>query len=91
MAKISINLKDGSVAKEQEQEIILGIDLGTTNSLVAYIKDGDPVTIKSPGGKSSLVPSIIHFGNEGNLIIGDDAKDLLIRFPEKTIYSVKRL
>lgn len=44
MAKISINLKTGGV--EHENEVIIGIDLGTTNSLVAYMKDGQPVCVK---------------------------------------------
>jgi len=44
MAKISINLKDGTA--KQEDPLIVGIDLGTTNSLVAYMKDGKPEAIK---------------------------------------------
>ena len=55
MAKIPINLKEGNIERD---EIIVGIDLGTTNSLVAYIKDGKPVTVKDETGKNALVPSI---------------------------------
>ena len=91
MAKISISLKDGRVAKEEEKETIIGIDLGTTNSLVAYIKDGKPVMIENHEGSSSLVPSIIHFTEEGEIQIGNKAKDQLIASPANTIYSVKRL
>jgi len=91
MAKISINIKDGSVAKEAPKEVIIGIDLGTTNSLVAYIQDGAPVTITKDGGSSSLVPSIVHFTGLGDIEVGESAKDKLIAHPGSTIYSVKRL
>jgi len=88
MAKIPINMVSGEIAKE---EIIVGIDLGTTNSLVAYIKDGKPTLVKSDDGKNALVPSVIHFSSDGNLVVGDAAKDKLATHPESTIYSVKRL
>ena len=88
MAKISINMKSGEVAAK---EIILGIDLGTTNSLVSYFKDGRPVLVKDRTGQSTLVPSVLHFSESGDLIVGDAAKDKLMTHPESTIYSVKRL
>ncbi|HAD11898.1 MAG TPA: hypothetical protein DCF33_05600, partial [Saprospirales bacterium] len=59
MATISINLKDGSI--EQPKPLIVGIDLGTTNSLVAYMKDGQPICIKDEHGKHTLVPSVVLF------------------------------
>ncbi len=89
MAKISINLKEGTVKKQSD--IIIGIDLGTTNSLVAYIKEGNPVAVKGKNNKNTLVPSIIHFGKENQIIVGESAKEMLVQEPEKTIYSVKRL
>jgi molecular chaperone HscA len=89
MALININLKTGSVAKESE--IIVGIDLGTTNSLVAYIKDGKAVAIRDKSGKHALVPSIVHFADNQSIIVGDEAKEKLISDPAHTIYSVKRL
>ncbi len=89
MATFSINLKDGSV--EQPQEIIVGIDLGTTNSLVAHIKDGHPVCVKGKDGKSTLVPSVVHFAENEQIVVGDTAKEKLIADPANTIYSVKRL
>lgn len=89
MAKISIDIKAGNVKKENP--LIIGIDLGTTNSLVAYIKDGKAVAVKGNNGRSTLVPSIVHFGNEQEVIVGDEAKEKLITNPENTIYSVKRL
>ncbi len=87
MAKISINMKEGDV--EKESDVIIGIDLGTTNSLVAYIKDGKAVAIKG-SNKEALVPSIIHFSKE-DILVGDAAKEKLISDPSNTIFSVKRL
>jgi molecular chaperone HscA len=81
-------MKSGEVAAK---EIILGIDLGTTNSLVSYVKDGRPVLVKDRTGQSTLVPSVLHFSESGDLIVGDAAKDKLMTHPESTIYSVKRL
>lgn len=90
MAKISINLKEGTVAKESD--LIIGIDLGTTNSLVAYLKDGQAVAVKDANGKHTLVPSIVHFDPITHAkTVGLAAKDKLIAEPENTIYSVKRL
>ncbi|MDB5014647.1 MAG: hscA [Daejeonella sp.] len=88
MAKVSINLATGSVQKE---EIIVGIDLGTTNSLVAFINpDGNPQVINDTG-KGVLVPSIVHFQKDGGVIVGNEAKEYLITDHENTIFSVKRL
>jgi len=89
MAKIPINLKEGKVKKESD--IIVGIDLGTTNSLVAYMKDGEPVAVRDRDGRSALVPSVVHFTDEQKVIVGDAAKEKLLTNPQNTIYSVKRL
>jgi molecular chaperone HscA len=93
MAKFAINLKEGALQKESD--LIVGIDLGTTNSLVAYMKDGQAVAVKgvptSVGSKSVLVPSIVHFTENQAIIVGDAAKEKLISDPQHTIYSVKRL
>ena len=86
---IAINLKTGDV--EPQVEIIVGIDLGTTNSLVAYIKDGVSTAIKDKSGKHSLVPSLIHFSDNQEVIVGNEAREKLISDPANTIYSVKRL
>jgi len=88
MAKVSINLATGSIQKE---EIIVGIDLGTTNSLVAFINpEGKPQVIND-AGKGVLVPSIVHFSNSGEITVGNDAKEYLTTDPQNTIFSVKRL
>ncbi|HUR65408.1 MAG TPA: Fe-S protein assembly chaperone HscA [Chitinophagaceae bacterium] len=89
MAKIGINISTGSL---QQQEMIVGIDLGTTNSLVAIIHpDGrKPVVLKEHDGHA-LVPSIIHFSAAGSIAVGDEAKQYLVSEPQNTIFSVKRL
>jgi molecular chaperone HscA len=88
MAKISINLATGSLQKE---EIIVGIDLGTTNSLVAFIDPEQQPKVINDMGKGVLVPSIVHFGDAGIVTVGNEAKDFLVTDPQNTIFSVKRL
>ena len=88
--KIPINLKAGAVDKEENKEVIIGIDLGTTNSLVAYADGDQVVVIRDESGSNALVPSILHFGTDG-VVVGDEAREKLIAAPERTIYSVKRL
>jgi len=88
MAKIGINLATGSIQKE---ELIVGIDLGTTNSLVAFINpEKDPQVINDTG-KGVLVPSVVHFGPAGDITVGNEAKEYLITDPQNTVFSVKRL
>lgn len=89
MATISINLKDGSV--ESRKPLIVGIDLGTTNSLVAYVKDGKPYCVQGADGQNTLVPSVIHFAENGDVLVGDAAKEKIESDPANTIFSVKRL
>ena len=89
MAIIPINLQDGTIAKAED--IIIGIDLGTTNSLVAYMKAGQPYCVKETDGKNALVPSVVHFAADQSVVVGDAAKAKLISDPANTIYSVKRL
>ena len=67
---------------------IVGIDLGTTNSLIAYMDKGTPRVIPNPEGVAK-VPSIVGMTDNG-LIVGDSAKAHLTRDPSRTIYSVKR-
>ena len=88
--KIPINLKAGSVDKEEKKDVIIGIDLGTTNSLVAYTDGEETFVIRDASGSNALVPSILHFGKDG-VVVGDIAREKLISAPERTIYSVKRL
>ncbi|WP_447970355.1 Fe-S protein assembly chaperone HscA [Nitrospira sp. M1] len=67
---------------------IVGIDLGTTNSLVAYMTDGQPQVIHGQHGQAK-VPSIVGMTDNG-LIVGEAAKEHLLKDPSRTIYSVKR-
>ena len=71
---------------------IVGIDLGTTNSLVAYTdaQTGRPKCIPGPHG-SPLCPSVVSIDADGTIIVGEPAKRRLLTQPERTIYSVKRL
>ncbi len=88
MAKIPIDIQGGSI---RQADAIYGIDLGTTNSLVSIVRDGKPVLLRSDQGSKALVPSIVHFSSSAEIIVGDQAKRLLITAPERTIYSAKRL
>jgi len=75
---------------------IVGIDLGTTNSLVAYMEGGKPVVIPGVDG-SNLVPSVVALdpvpaeGGRPTVTVGNSARKALIETPERVIYSVKRL
>ncbi len=71
---------------------IVGIDLGTTNSLVAYTdpQTGQPKCIPGPYG-STLCPSVVSLDPDGSVIVGEPARRRLLTQPERTIYSVKRL
>src|SRR5258707_3800038 len=70
----------------------VGIDLGTTNSLVAYIapQTGAPKCIPGPNG-STLCPSVVSLDPDGSVIVGEPARRRLLTQPQRTIYSVKRL
>jgi molecular chaperone HscA len=89
MAKIGINIATGSL---QQAEMIVGIDLGTTNSLVAIIHPDtkQPTALKEFDG-SSIVPSVVHFDAYGNAEVGERAKPFLEADPANTIFSAKRL
>ena len=89
MAKIGINIATGSL---QQPEMIVGIDLGTTNSLVAIIHPETklPTALKEFDG-SSIVPSVVHFDAFGNVEVGAAAKPYLETDPANTIFSAKRL
>lgn len=67
----------------------IGIDLGTTNSIVAHVRDGRPVPLTTCDG-SALLPSVVHYGVEGSVLVGRNAAAYATREPERTIASVKR-
>lgn len=68
---------------------IIGIDLGTTNSVVAVMEGGEPVVIPNEEG-SRITPSVVAFTKDGNRLVGQLAKRQAVTNPENTLYSVKR-
>jgi Fe-S protein assembly chaperone HscA len=68
---------------------VVGIDLGTTNSLVAYVRDGAPRVIRDSSG-DALVPSVVSLGEDGTIFVGREAQRRLLTAPSRTVYSVKR-
>ena len=69
---------------------IIGIDLGTTNSLVAYMENDHPAVIPGEDG-SNLVPSVVALDERDQIMVGNPARKYLIETPERAVYSVKRL
>ncbi|HOF78777.1 MAG TPA: molecular chaperone DnaK [Candidatus Dojkabacteria bacterium] len=69
---------------------IIGIDLGTTNSVMAYMEGGKPNVIPNAQG-GRLTPSVVAIGDKGEVLVGNPAKNQAVTNPEGTIYSVKRL
>lgn len=89
MAKVSIDINSGSI---QKKDIIVGIDLGTTNSLVAIIDENTNAPVALSGkDEDTIVPSLIYFGADGTVTAGKEAHPYLIKDPENTVYSAKRL
>ena len=80
---------------------VIGIDLGTTNSLVAYMEPGPTLSAPDATGRgvfiipgeegSNLVPSVVALERDGRIRVGNAARDVLLHSPERAIYSVKRL
>src|SRR5687767_10680631 len=68
---------------------VVGIDLGTTNSLVAYVKDGVPLVIRDNDG-DGLVPSVVTVAADGGVVVGREAQRRLLTDARRTAYSVKR-
>jgi molecular chaperone HscA len=89
MARIPINIATGSL---QQNEAIVGIDLGTTNSLIAFIHPStqNPICLKEVNA-NSIVPSVIYFDEYNKIIVGEEAVKKLETNPQRTIYSAKRL
>ena len=69
---------------------IVGIDLGTTFSLAAYVRDGRPVVVRDAAGHA-LVPSCISFHDDGSVLVGAEARKRALSDPDHTIFSIKRL
>jgi molecular chaperone HscA len=75
-------------AKEVCKGRAVGIDLGTTNSLVAVVQAGQPICL--PEGGTSLLPSVVYYAGDGSVVVGQQARELAVAAPHDTIASVKR-
>jgi Fe-S protein assembly chaperone HscA len=84
-----MGLEIGIGAAAKDKPLAVGIDLGTTNSLVSYVVDGRPVVIPGPNG-NVLVPSVVSFQDD-NLFVGAAAKKYQLTDSTHTVFSVKRL
>ncbi len=87
MATIPIDIRTGTIKKER----IVGIDLGTTNSLVAYMHGDHPAIIFNRHTGERIVPSLVYFSDDFTPIVGSSVKELLSEHPDRVVYSVKRL
>lgn len=88
MARIKINIKDGTIKRSDK---VLGIDLGTTNSLVAIAHPETHQPYCLGENASFIVPSIVHIDSNNQITVGDAAKQHLITDSKSTVYSIKRL
>lgn len=89
MPLVSIDINSGTIKKK---DVIVGIDLGTTNSLVAIINEDTNQPIALTGKeKSAIVPSLVHIPANNQAIAGQEAHPFLISDPKNTVYSAKRL
>ncbi len=80
-----------SRVKEACKGRAIGIDLGTTNSLVAVVRAGQPVCLRGETDGESIVPSVVYYGGDGSIVVGREARDRLApEHPQDTIASVKR-
>src|ERR1700742_1133624 len=73
-----------------EASLAVGIDLGTTNSVVAIAREGKPAALHDETGKA-LVPSVVAYPSAGGVIVGDEARVLMAKEPKNVVASVKRL
>ncbi|MEJ7639224.1 MAG: Hsp70 family protein, partial [Singulisphaera sp.] len=69
-------------------DTIIGIDLGTTNSEVAVIRDGRPVVLEEDG--DPILPSVVGLDPQGRLLVGKAARNQFVLAPERTVRSIKR-
>jgi len=80
----------GQTQKPHQRKLAAGIDLGTTHSLVATVRSGE-VQVLVDHNKGKLLPSVVHYPEQGAPIVGDAAYDLAVADPHNTIASVKRM
>ena len=80
----------GQSAAPHQQKLAVGIDLGTTNSLIATVRNGHSDILLDEQNRP-LLPSVVHFGKDDNVIVGYEAAELATQDPQNTVISVKRL
>ena len=80
----------GQSAAPHQQKLAVGIDLGTTNSLIATVRNGHSDVLLDEQNRP-LLPSVVHFGKDENVIVGYEAAELATQDPQNTVVSVKRL
>ncbi len=90
MSLLQISEPGQSGPKESCDRRAVGIDLGTTNSLVAHVRDGEAKVIPAADGASTLVPSVVYYAADGAVLVGAEARALAAEHPRDTIASVKR-
>ena len=88
MALLQIS-EPGQSPEPHQNKLAIGIDLGTTNSLVATVRSGKPETIAAHDGKS-LLPSAVHYGSDGSICVGEEVKKHAASDSANTILSAKR-
>ena len=88
MARIKINIKDGTIKRSDK---VIGIDLGTTNSLVALVNQENHEAYCLGENGDKIVPSVIYIDANNQIVVGDLAKSHLLSESSNTVYSVKRL
>ena len=80
----------GQSAAPHQQKLAVGIDLGTTNSLIATVRNGHSDVLLDEQNRP-LLPSVVHFGKDDNVIVGYETAELATQDPQNTVISVKRL
>ncbi|AUG53236.1 Fe-S protein assembly chaperone HscA [Thalassospira marina] len=76
---------------EEERKLAVGIDLGTTNSVVAMSRDEKSEVLRNPDGGSAIVPSVVHYATDGTVTVGEAARDMIDSQASQVVSSVKRL
>ena len=75
---------------ESERGLAVGIDLGTTNSVVAVARDGETEVLRDDKGKA-LIPSVVYYAEDGSITVGQDARRMILEEPDHVVSSIKRL
>src|SRR3954470_5309472 len=89
-SEAELGFGNGIILERMATDHIVGIDLGTTNSLVAFMQGDTPVVIPGDDG-SNLVPSVVAVDENAQPIVGNSARKYLIETPDRAVYSIKRL